>query len=145
MPDHTRRTVLKLAGASTVAVAGAGCTSGDESAERPAEVEIAGGETITLDGHVDGWRGAEPDALDGETNPTLVLEDGAEYEIRWRQGDGKKHNIVLWDENGDLVDEAYRTERTADPEETIAFTATEDLAFYRCVPHRGMQGEIRVV
>lgn len=150
MTEHTRRTVLKAAGASTLAVAVAGCTGGDDADDENGDendadgFEIDAGETITLEGHSSGWEGIAPEQIEGETNPTLVLEEGADYEIGWEPGDSLEHNIQLWDENEELVDEEYRTEVTAEPEETIEFTATTEIAYYRCNPHPGMQGEIRV-
>ena len=147
MTEHTRRTALKATGASTIALVAAGCLSDDEdgdSDDDSDEFEIDPGTTITLEAHMSGWKGLEPAAIEGETNPSLVLEAGAEYEIGWEQGDGRQHNIELWDADEELVDDDYATDLTDDPAETIAFAATDEIAYYRCNPHTGMQGEIRV-
>ncbi|ELZ13309.1 hypothetical protein C477_22675 [Haloterrigena salina JCM 13891] len=151
MTEHTRRTVLKAAGASTLAVAVAGCTGGDDDSDDENgdesgddTYEIDAGETIMLEGQIGGWTGLQPAAIEDVENPTLVLEADAEYEIGWEPGDSASHNIELWDENEELVDEAYKLELTSDPDETLSFTASEDIAYYRCNPHSNMQGEIRV-
>lgn len=150
MTEHTRRTVLKAAGASTLAVAVAGCTGGDDDGDTENGDEsddgytIEAGETIMLEGQINGWTGLQPEAIDGVENPTLVLEDGEEYEIGWEPADSMEHNIELWDENEELVDEEYKLELTSDPGDPLSFTASEDIAYYRCNPHSNMQGEIRV-
>ncbi|WP_339103954.1 hypothetical protein [Haloterrigena salinisoli] len=151
MTEHTRRTVLKAAGASTLAVAVAGCTGSDDDGDSEngdesddGTYEIDAGETIMLEGQISGWTGLQPEAIDGVENPTLVLEDGAEYEIGWEPGDGSDHNIELWDENEELVDEEYKLELTNDPGDPLSFTASSEIAYYRCNPHSNMQGEIRV-
>lgn len=35
-----------------------------------------------------GWVGTEPEEIEAEENPTLILKEGEEYEIGWEQGDG---------------------------------------------------------
>ncbi|ELY58463.1 blue (type 1) copper domain-containing protein, partial [Natronococcus amylolyticus DSM 10524] len=89
--------------------------------------------------------GIEPEAIEGEQNPTLILEEGEEYEIGWPEGDGVRHNIEIWDEDGDVVDD-YETDLTDDPgdDQILTITATEEMAAYRCRPHGSMEGEIRV-
>jgi hypothetical protein len=148
--SSSRRRLLKAAGASVVAVTLAGCSGSNGDDEESDDdsgggdgFEIEPGTTIMLDGYTGGWEGAEPSEIEGETNPTLILEDGETYEIGWQQGDGSRHNIVLWDADQSTVED-YETELTDDPDGTLEFVATDELAYYRCDPHSAMQGEIRV-
>lgn len=152
--DHDRRTVLKAAGASITLAFAAGCLgngngngdddNGDGNGDEGFVIEPD--TRIMLDGQTAGWEGLEPAAIDGETNPTLVLEEGAEYEIGWTEGDGVDHNIEIWDENDDVVDD-LQTEWTSDPgdDQILEFTASEEMASYVCDPHfTTMIGDIRV-
>ncbi|MFU8868875.1 cupredoxin domain-containing protein [Natronococcus sp.] len=120
---RTRRTVLKTAGATLLVTTTAGC-SGD-------------------DGDDDDDGGAEE--TEDEQNPTLILQEGEEYEIGWTEGDGTRHNIEIWDEDGDVVED-YETDLTDDPgdDQILSITAAEEMAAYRCRPHGSMEGEIRV-
>jgi hypothetical protein len=149
-PTHSRRTVLKAAGGSAALALVAGCLSDDESDDNGDDdggnddgFDIEPGTTIMLEGLTGGWEGLEPEAIAGESNPTLVLQEGETYEIGWEPGDSVEHNIEIWDADEDVVGE-YATELTSDPDEVLEFTATDEMAYYRCRPHSGMQGEIRV-
>jgi hypothetical protein len=156
--------MLKAAGASMLIVGAAGCmgedddddNNGDEQTDDDqddqddgdgGELSIDPGETILLEGYTSGWVGAEPSEIEGEENPTLVLQDGEDYEIAWEQGDGSSHDLVLWDEDEEVVDD-YETPPTTEPDpegdQLLEFTATDEIAYYRCTPHGNMQGEIEI-
>jgi hypothetical protein len=150
----SRRRLLKAAGASLTAVVIAGCSGSNGDDEETDDdqddddggddsFEIEPGATIMLEGNTGGWEGIEPSEIEGEENPTLVLEEGETYEIGWEQGDGSRHNVVLWDESQSTVED-YATDLTDSPDGTLEFTATEEIVYYRCEPHSSMQGEIRV-
>ena len=151
--DISRRTALKLAGATAAAAVVAGCssaddiddgaTNGDDNGEDSFEIDA--GEQILLEGITGGYVGIEPSDIEGVENPTLVLEDGEEYEIGWTQGDGASHNVELWDSSENMVED-YGTSLTDDPGDGdfLTFTATDEIAYYRCNPHPDMQGEIDV-
>ncbi|MFC7213086.1 PQQ-dependent sugar dehydrogenase [Saliphagus sp. GCM10025334] len=101
-------------------------------------------ELIELGGETSGWQGIAPDALEGETNPTLELEEGATYELTWENLDGQAHNIVIVDGDGE---ELERTELLAEEGETqtLEFEATSEMAEYYCEPHAGtMRGEVSI-
>lgn len=149
---YTRRTVLKAAVASAAITVAAGClsggddTNGDDAGDGDADgFEIDPGSEILFEGKTSGWVGLEPAEIEGEKNPTLVLRDGEDYEIGWTEGDGSRHNIEIWDDDGDVV-EGHETALTNDPgdDQLLSITATEEMAAYRCRPHSSMQGEIRV-
>lgn len=119
-----------------------------EQVETDPEVRyrIEPGESIALDGQTSGWVGVSPPKIQGEENPTLVLEKEAEYEIGWVGGDGVVHNVELRDEEGELVDD-HSTEIVADPgdDQVVAFEASRELAHYVCRPHEStMRGRIHV-
>ncbi|MCU4927058.1 hypothetical protein OB905_13900 [Halobacteria archaeon AArc-dxtr1] len=101
-------------------------------------------ESIRVEGTRGGWDGMEPEMIEGETNATLVLFEGQEYEFTWENGDGDSHNVELWDQNEEIVDD-YATELTNDDEQTLEFTASSEMTYYRCLPHAQMQGNIFVV
>lgn len=147
MTDLARRTLLEAAGASMLVAAAAGYLGDSEETDDEQPDAIEPGETILLEAYIDGWEVVEPSELEGEQNPTLVLEEDEEYEIAWQQGDGTNHDLVLWDEDEEVVED-YETPPTQEPdpdgEQLIEFTATDELAYYRCTPHLNMQGEIDV-
>ncbi|ELY85549.1 cupredoxin domain-containing protein [Natrialba taiwanensis] len=105
-------------------------------------------ETIELRAVMNGWEGVAPDPIAGETNPTLVLFAGQEYTFTWTNADGLPHNIELWDETGELVDDDYGTDLMQKQGETQTLngvTASKEIATYRCEPHDTMQGDVRIV
>lgn len=91
---------------------------------------------IVLDGITPGWEGVEPPAIEGETNPTLVLTEGAEYDLVWENADGQPHNIEIHDDSGEIVGE-YTTEIIEEEGETQTLTieATVEMAEYVCIVH----------
>ncbi|NUC72379.1 twin-arginine translocation signal domain-containing protein [Haloterrigena sp. SYSU A558-1] len=147
MTEHTRRTVLKAAGASTLAVAVAGCTggdddegNGDENGDDADEFEIDPDTKIVLEGYASGWNGLEPEAIDGETNPTLVLEEGGEYTMEWVNGQSMAHDLQIWDDADEVVDELSTEEVGSEGEgATLEFTASSEMVTYVCSLHAGNQ------
>ncbi|RQG99964.1 plastocyanin/azurin family copper-binding protein [Natrarchaeobius oligotrophus] len=152
--DGNRRTFLKAAGAAAATALVAGCSddgngngngngNGDGNGDG---VTIAAGEDIRFDGQTGGWEGLEPSEIAGETNPTLILEDGEEYTIGWTEGDGTPHNIEIRDDGGDVVDD-LSTDQVDDPgdDQILEFTASGEMASYVCAPHENtMVGDIQV-
>ncbi|WP_137289992.1 PKD domain-containing protein [Natronorubrum halophilum] len=141
MTVHTRRTVLKAAGASTIAVAAAGCLGGD--AENGGngdggsdEFKIESGTDIALEGSASHWKGTGPSEIDGEENPTLVLTEGEEYTIEWTNGDGMDHDLQIRDDSGDVVDDLISdTVGEQGESTTLDFTAHADMTTYICGYH----------
>ena len=156
----SRRRVLKIAGAASATALVAGCTGNGDDDPEPADdgngngddngddvdpADWEGVDTIELDAYTAAWEGLAPAAIEGEDNPTLVLFEGEEYTFTWYNGDGSGHNIEIWDENEEVVED-YATDIVDDDEQTLeGVVATEDMAYYRCDPHAGMQGDIEVV
>lgn len=138
----SRRTAMKLAGAAAATTVVAGCSDNGNGDEEEEVYEMEPGERIVFYGDMNGWEGREPGAIDGVENPTLGLEEGEEYEIGWDEGDGQEHNIEIRDEGGDVVGD-YATEEVTEPDDDqfIEFTASEEMAVYRCAPHAGMEGD----
>ena len=151
--DTNRRNVLKVAGASLAAVAIAGCSdngdddnggdNGDDGAG--AAVDIEPGTEIILEGETAGWVGIAPPEIEGETNPTLGLQEGETYEVSWEQGDGSNHNTEIWDADGNVVGD-YASDLTNSPEDDdpMEFEVSEDMAIIRCEPHPDMEAPIEV-
>lgn len=118
----------------------------DEEEEEDDEDEWEDVEEILLDGYTAGWEGVEPGAIEGEENPTLVLYEGREYDITWENADGDQHNIEIWDEDEEIVDD-YETEIIEEEGETQTLTieATDEMDAYVCVVHIGtMLGDIEI-
>ena len=150
----SRRTALKVTGAAATTAFIAGCSDdggdgngsengGDEG------FEIEAGETIELEAQTTEWTGVAPSAIEGESNPTLILEADEDYTIGWTEGDDAGHNIELRDENDEVVED-YETEQMSadeienEEDQMIDFTASDDIAVYRCQPHAQMEGDIQV-
>ncbi|SDR32105.1 plastocyanin/azurin family copper-binding protein [Natronobacterium texcoconense] len=151
----SRRTALKITGGAAATALVAGCNdngddnggdNGDDNGEDGVNIEP--GTTIELDGQTAGWEGLAPSDIDGETNPTLILQEGEDYEIGWPQGDGGNHNIAIRDDGGEVVDDLATDETTDDEpgdDQFLEFTASEEMAEYVCEPHENsMDGEIIV-
>jgi len=135
-PTGTRRSVLQ-ATLAAVAAAGVPAAAGARSARE------AQAETIRLESDLSGWQGVAPDSIAGEENPTLRLEPGVEYEIVWENADGVSHNLYVETAGGDAV---ANTETVGEEGATrsVTFTATEDVATYRCRIHGSMAGDVQV-
>ncbi len=89
-----------------------------------------------LDGFTAGWEGIEPAPIEGETNPTLVLTEGVEYDLVWENADGQPHNIEIHDGDGEVVGD-YSTEivEAEGERQTLTIEATAEMAEYVCVVH----------
>jgi len=110
-------------------------------------VEDAGPPTFEFRGQIGGWVGIAPSSIEGDTNPTLTLQEGETYKIGWTEGDGFGHNIAIRDGDGNVVGD-LQTQRTSDPGDGqwLTFTASSEMAEYVCEPHQvTMAGNIEVV
>ncbi|WP_090612752.1 cupredoxin domain-containing protein [Natrinema salaciae] len=99
---------------------------------------------IRLLGEAPGWQGEAPDAITGTENPTLPLEEGAEYTLIWENGDGLQHNFAIEDETGEeLLASEFMNQDGAT--QTVTFTASAEMAEYYCQVHpESMRGSIDV-
>ncbi|WP_114576608.1 plastocyanin/azurin family copper-binding protein [Saliphagus sp. LR7] len=113
-----------------------GADGDDGTGDGAATGEWTEGDEIVLDGFTAGWEGVEPAAIEGETNPALVLTGGAEYDLVWENADGQPHNIEIHDDDGEIVDD-YSTEIVEEEGETQTLTieATAEMAEYVCIVH----------
>ncbi|OAQ54578.1 hypothetical protein HTG_03215 [Natrinema mahii] len=136
--------MLQLTGvaASTAVVAGCGGGNGNGNGGNGNGNGGGGGETIEpgtqieFDGQTPGWVGIAPDSIADEENPTLTLQEGETYEIGWTTGDGAEHNIAIYDENDEVVDDLV-TERVTDPGDGqwLEFEASSEMVTYICEVH----------
>lgn len=105
-------------------------------------------EEIRLSATASRFEGVEPEFIEGEENPTLVLTEGEEYVITWENADGKSHNLELWDEDETVVDE-HSTEVMGEKNETrsLEFEATAAMTEYICRIHVdwGKRGDLEIV
>ncbi|SEW03403.1 plastocyanin/azurin family copper-binding protein [Natrinema salifodinae] len=145
--DVSRRGVLKGAAiAGTAAMAGTAGAYRDEIDFRlPATQNDGEGRTLSLVGLVGGWQGVAPAEIDGASNPTLRLIEGEENEVVWTNGDGSRHNFVLEDENGEVVEATDFVEEQGEST-SLTFTPEEGVAEYYCMPHPvQMRGPVELV
>lgn len=148
----SRRTALKLTGAAASTALVAGCSGGGNGNGNgngdngSSGVEVEPGTHIDFSGQTTHWEGLAPSGIEGERNPTLILTEGETYTIGWSEGDGANHNLELRNSNGEVVDEYTTGSTVAEPgdSEQFEFTASSDIAIYRCDPHPQMEGEIVV-
>lgn len=150
----SRRTLLKIAGVSGVALL-AGCTADEEEPDEEeaeadddtADEDWGDVEEFSFEGRVQAWTGLEPAMIEGEDNPTITLVDGQEYDFRWVNADGVLHNLEIRDENGDIIDEYQSDDVDEEGEEATieGVTATEEMTTYICQYHESSQvGDIEV-
>ena len=148
-----RRRVLGAVGAATL-VSIAGCAD-DDPEDEPADDEdddpddaagIEPGEMV-FEGWTAGWEGVEPDAVAGEQNPTIALQEGETYTFTWTNEDGGRHNIEIRDGDDEVVGD-YQTEIIEEQgaDQSLEFEVEEGMVYYVCEPHEStMRGEIEVV
>ncbi len=114
-------------------------------ADRPAEDGTTDAQAdIRLVGDASAWQGESPERIAGTENPTLPLEEGAEYTLVWENGDGLQHNFAIEDESGeDLLETDLLGEQGAT--QSVTFTASAEMAEYYCQVHpSSMRGTIEV-
>ena len=152
----SRRTAMKLTGAAAATALVAGCSDGgggggggggdDGGDGGSGGVEIEPDSEILFIGNIGGWEGKSPSDIEGEDNPTIILQEGESYEIGWDEGDGNGHNFEIRDDSGEVVDD-YETEVVEEPgeDQILSIEATSEMAAYVCNPHENaMNGEIQV-
>ncbi|QCS40901.1 twin-arginine translocation signal domain-containing protein [Natrinema versiforme] len=148
----SRRTALKLTGAAASTALIAGCSSDDGNGNGngngggASEYEAEPEDEIHFEATTGDWTGIKPSEIEGSSNPTLILEEGETYYIGWTEGNNTEHNIEIWDENDEVVEE-YETEEVSEPDDDqiLEVTATSDMVAYVCDPHSSqMHGEIQV-
>jgi hypothetical protein len=130
----TRRSFVRATGA--VAAAGTGGLLADDAA--------AQARTYRFGGEVAAWQGREPASVAGQSNPTIELQAGREYEFWFENIDGQPHNIVIQDADGNaIVESELVTEEGATT--SITFTATPRMTTYICTVHpTTMVGDLTV-
>ncbi|WP_455448688.1 cupredoxin domain-containing protein [Natrinema thermotolerans] len=135
----SRRRMLELTGAAASMAFIAGCGgngNGNGNGDGGGGIEIDPETQIEFDGQTSGWVGIAPDAIADEENPTLILQEGETYEIGWTTGDGAEHNIAIYDENDEVVDDLV-TERVTEPgdDQWLEFEASSEMVTYICEVH----------
>ncbi|ELY75744.1 blue copper domain protein [Natrinema pellirubrum DSM 15624] len=121
--------------ASTAFIAGCG-GNGNGNGDGDGGIEIDPDTQIEFDGQTSGWVGIAPDSIADEENPTLILQEGETYEIGWTTGDGAEHNIAIYDENDEVVDD-LATDRVTEPgdDQWLEFEASSEMVTYICEVH----------
>lgn len=136
--------------AATETEAGAETQTETVTGNETNETTAAGSEenvtqTFIFDGETSGWIAQSPSGIEGEENPTLELEAGETYNFTWVNTDGRPHNVVITDGDGNNV---VRTEVISGEggKQSVVFTAPESGGTYYCEVHPGsMRGQIEIV
>ena len=140
----SRRTVLKLGGAAASTAIVAGCLGNGDDDETVDPDDWEDVEEIELEGTAQEWIGASPGHIDGESNPTLVLFEGNEYEITWENADDLPHDFQIRDDDDTVLEETERVE-TEGETASVTFEATEEMTTYICSFHEADQvGDIQI-
>lgn len=101
-------------------------------------------QTFRFGGEVQAWQGREPESIADQSNPTIQLTAGQEYQVVWENVDGQPHNFALHDtEENAIVQSEIISEQGAT--QTVTFTASEEMARYICEVHpTTMVGDVEV-
>ena len=146
--DLDRRTFLTGTAATAAVALTAGCLGDDDGDDGDDGIDEEAWEGVTeiyLEGRTESWTGVEPDPIDGEQNPTLVLTEGETYEVTWENMDGDNHNFEVRDGGGATLQESELMGEEGETQ-TVEIEATADMAEYVCTPHAGtMVGDIEIV
>ncbi|MDG5758771.1 hypothetical protein QA600_05395 [Natronococcus sp. A-GB1] len=159
---RSRRSTLRLVGATAGVALAAGCTEGtgdgegepdqnesdetvtdeaDEDDPDPPEDDEDEWEdvsTLEFEADTDGWIGIEPEAIEDEENPDIVLYEGREYDFRVTNGDGDVHNFALWDGSNPVAASAFLEDEGET--ETLVAEATDEVEQYVCETHPDEMG-----
>ncbi|WP_224337393.1 cupredoxin domain-containing protein [Haloprofundus halobius] len=97
---------------------------------------------VVFGGRTRGWVGRAPVGIEGQQNPGLRLVPGREYTFTWQNVDGRQHELLVVDgEGNELVasdESARRGERVS-----VTFVATRNMTEYYCEYHpQSMRGRI---
>ncbi|MFC6765413.1 hypothetical protein [Natrinema soli] len=110
--------------------------------------EIEPGTELDFGGQTQYWEGLAPSQIEGEQNPTLILQEGEDYTIGWSEGDGQAHNLEIRNDSGEVIDDLTTGEPASTPDDQennpFQFTASSEMAVYRCQPHPQMEGELQI-
>lgn len=105
---------------------------------------IEPGTTLEFDGYTAAWEATAPESIAGESNPTLVLQEGEEYTFAWSNEDNQPHNVIIENSSGD--NQFVSTEIISSGTQEVTFTAESAMATYYCEVHPGsMLGDVQVV
>ena len=143
-----RRRALALLGASVAAAAGCvdvDLVEDDDPGPPPAdEQEWAEIQSVILEGTTDAWTGLEPDLIDGEDNPEIILNENQEYEVSWTNADGEPHALAIVTDEGDILDDLQTDVVDQEGEGgSLTVEPTEEMAYYVCTEHENTQrGEL---
>ncbi|ELY87000.1 plastocyanin/azurin family copper-binding protein [Natrinema altunense] len=108
--------------------------------------EIEPGTTIDFSGETSHWEGLAPSAIEGEENPTLILQEGEDYTIGWSEGNGQPHNMEIRNESDEVIGD-LSTEVVSEPDENqmLDITASSEMYQYVCQPHEAqMRGDMEI-
>ncbi|ELZ16700.1 blue (type 1) copper domain-containing protein [Haloterrigena salina JCM 13891] len=152
--DPTRRTALRLIGATAAAsglatAATAQENGSNESNESSGDAHEGMGDDadqrpIILAGRSEYWYGIAPEEIEGEENPTLDLAAGTEYELVWINADGAEHELIIETADGEELEESDSSEEAGEAV-SMTFEASEDAAEYYCEYHpEAMRGDVEL-
>lgn len=101
---HSRRRFLTVAGGTLVGTTAVGVARQANSQQAT--------QTFQFGGRVQGWQGKSPASIQGKKNPTLQLQTGRVYEVRWTNLDGQPHDFALQNSNDTNLEVIYPNVQT---------------------------------
>ena len=145
----SRRRVLRAIGAGATAMGVTGMASAQQGGQQQPKPDIV------LGGEVKAWHGRKPKSIQGKTNPTLNLQAGKTYTVKWKNMDGQPHNFALQDKEGNnlkvIEGKQGKKRKTSQilqekgATQTVQFTPTKKVSTYICTIHpTTMVGEVKL-
>lgn len=130
----SRRGLLKLAASGSVATLSslAGCFNFN-TPKNPASGAFSHRE-YTLGAKTTGWRGIEPEEVNGELNPELKFRPGKSIRVRWKNLDGVRHTFVIEDSLGRTLEESKPASERGETR-SLTFESTQEMTTYICPSH----------
>ncbi|MFP9191724.1 cupredoxin domain-containing protein [Natronosalvus vescus] len=121
--------------------------SGTNESNEQDETDSWGVDEFVFDARSSGFTGVEPAVIADEENPTLVLTEGEEYTLTWRNADGHAHNIEVWNDDETVVGD-YATEPmdVEGDSQSLTIEASPAMAEYVCAIHAswGKRGDLEI-
>jgi plastocyanin len=123
--------------------------TGNMTGNQTAAGDLAGAspepaKTFQFVGSVPAWVAQAPQEIQGQENPTLPVEPGETYEVRWVNADGAPHNWFIETEDDETLVRSDTMQGAGDWQ-TVKFVASDNMWQYYCQYHPvAMRGEMEL-
>ncbi|MFH5798705.1 hypothetical protein [Haladaptatus sp. CMAA 1911] len=129
--------MLRLVGGGSVATLSslAGCFNFN-APENPASGAFSH-EEYTLGAKMTGWRGIEPEEINGELNPELKFRPEKSICVRFKNLDGLRHKLVIKNSMEDTLEESPVSSKEGETV-SMTFESSQEMTTYIC-PYYSVQ------